>query len=130
MTNKMQQYYDDILEHGEKHLPRGMETVGLTNQCFSFTPGEVFTRPGGNINIGFVELLQFISGMFDIEPFRVVAPNARLDLFTHQSAYGPRVTAQLPLPFLPSVHFAMGQLAQSPPGSPTPLRLSNERHMT
>ncbi len=96
MTNPMQKYYDDILEHGEKHLPRGLETVGLTNQCFSFVPGQVFTRPAGNINIGFVELLQFISGTFDITPFRAVAPNARLDLFTHQSAYGPRVAEQLP----------------------------------
>ena len=96
MTSMMQKYYDDILEHGEKHLPRGLETVGLTNQCFAFVPGQVFTRPAGNINIGFVELLQFIAGTFDIAPFRVVAPNARLDLFTHQSAYGPRVAEQLP----------------------------------
>lgn len=96
MTNNLQSYYDYVLRHGEKHLPRGLETVGLTNQCFSFVPGQVFTRPGGNINIGFIELLQFISGTFDIIPFRVVAPNARLDLFTYQSAYGPRVIEQLP----------------------------------
>ena len=96
MTNIMQQYYDDILENGEKHLPRGLETVGLTNQVFTFVPGQVFTRLGGNISIGFVELLQFISGTFDIEPFRVVAPNARLELFTRQSAYGPRTVEQLP----------------------------------
>ena len=95
MINSMQQYYSDILEHGEKRKPRGLETVGLTNQVFTFTPGEVFTRPRGNIDIGFVELLQFISGTFSIDPFKVVAPNARLDLFTHQSAYGPRVGDQL-----------------------------------
>lgn len=96
MTNVLQQYYEDILEHGEKHMPRGLETVGLMNQCFTFVPGEVFARPGGNVNIGFIELLQFISGTFDLEPFRVVAPNARLDLFTQQSAYGPRTVEQLP----------------------------------
>lgn len=96
MNNKLQQYYNDVLEHGEKRLPRGLETVGLINQCFSFIPGEVFVRPGGNISIGFIELLQFVSGTFSIEPFRVIAPNARLDLFTYQSAYGPRVVEQLP----------------------------------
>jgi hypothetical protein len=82
--------------NGVKSSPRGLETVGLFDQSFSFSPGEVFVRPKANLNIGFIEMLQFITGTFDIRPFEIIAPNARLDLFTNQSAYGPRTVEQLP----------------------------------
>lgn len=92
----MQKYYDDISKNGVKSYPRGLETVGLVDQSFWFYPGEVYSRPQTNISIGFIELLQFISGTFSITPFKIAAPKARLDLFTGQSAYGPRVADQLP----------------------------------
>jgi len=94
--NSMQSYYEDILKNGSKALPRGLETIGLVDQSFWFHPGEVYLRDNINVAIGFVELLQFISGSFSIAPFEMVAPRARLDLFTLQSAYGPRVVDQLP----------------------------------
>lgn len=96
MSSPLQNYYNDIYGSGAKISPRGMETRALFDQSFWFTPGEVYVRPHANLNIGFVEMLQFITGTFDIEPFKVVAPNARLDLFTNQSAYGPRTASQLP----------------------------------
>lgn len=96
MGSALQNYYQDILKNGVKTTPRGLATRGLFDQSFWFEPGEVFVRPRINLNIGFIELLQFISGTFSIKPFQVAAPNARLDLFTHQSAYGPRVVDQLP----------------------------------
>lgn len=96
MKSALQKYYEDVLNHGTKAKPRGLETVQLLDQSFWFYPGQVYVRPHINLAIGFVELLQFISGSFDIEPFKIVAPNARLDLFTGQSAYGPRVVNQLP----------------------------------
>lgn len=95
MVSTLQGYYNDIWASGMKGSPRGMPTRGLFDQSFWFTPGEVFIRPRSNINIGFVELLQFISGTFSVKPFSIVAPKARLDLFTGQSAYGPRVASQL-----------------------------------
>lgn len=95
-VSTLQSYYEDVATHGVKSYPRGLETVGLVDQSFAFTPGHVFVRPNSNLNIGFVEGLQFIDGTFSIKPFKIVAPNARLDLFTGQSAYGPRVATQLP----------------------------------
>jgi thymidylate synthase len=39
-------------------------------------------------------MLQFMLGTFDIEQIAVVAPNAKLELFTGQSSYGPRTIGQ------------------------------------
>lgn len=94
--NNYQLYYNHIVGDGAiRQVPRGLATTGKVDQKFYFNPGEVYTRPGGNPNIGFIELLQFMSGSFNIGTFKKVTPNARLDLFTRQSAYGPRTVDQL-----------------------------------
>lgn len=83
--------YIRSLTKGSKASPRGIATSQLRDESFSFFPGRVVRRIKDNPAIGFVELLQFIAGTFNVENIEAVAPNARLDLFTHQSAYGPRV---------------------------------------
>jgi hypothetical protein len=91
----MQDFYKDVLREGRKTSPRGLSATAKHDTSFSFIPGQVWTRPGMNKEIGFVELLQWIDGSFSIKPFEKYAPKARLDLFTYQSAYGPRTNEQL-----------------------------------
>jgi hypothetical protein len=71
-----------------------MDARTLHNTTFDFVPGQVFTRPGMNMDIGFIELLQWIAGTFSIKPFERHAPKAHLELFTYQMAYGPRTKTQ------------------------------------
>lgn len=90
MRNYYQAFYDEIASEGNPSIPRGQMVTEVKNTTFIFHPGDVFTRKGGNPTIGFIEALQFIGGTFDIRNFERWTPNARLDLFTSQSAYGPR----------------------------------------
>lgn len=94
MTNLMNHHYKSVRHSGLTGKPRGLDVTQVLDMPLTFIPGSVYTRPGGSSSIGFVELLQFIAGTFNIETFKKVAPNARLDLFTGQSAYGPRVVGQ------------------------------------
>lgn len=87
-------YYDHILTYGTVSTPRGLKVTHLKDQAFGFMPGDLYRGPKTNLAIGFIELLQFITGQFSIEPFQKLAPNAQLELFTGQSAYGPRVVGQ------------------------------------
>lgn len=96
MTNIMQMHYDNVLENGRISNPRGFKVKEVVNRGLYTMPGNVYSRPGGNSTIGFIELLQFIAGTFRIETFKKLTPNARLDLFTYQSAYGPRTLSQIP----------------------------------
>lgn len=91
--NYYSRYYKKLLK-GDPAKPRGMETVQLMNVHHTFFPGTIVRRRKDNIAIGLTELLQFIAGDFDLGGFAVAAPNARLDLFGAQSAYGPRTKNQ------------------------------------
>jgi len=94
-TNEFQKYYDHIITGGRSSKPRKLATKALYNASFEYLPGILYSRPKCNLAIGFVELLQFIAGIFDPKTIAAVAPKAQLDLFTSQSAYGPRVGEQL-----------------------------------
>ena len=89
-----QDYYENIVDRGLATSPRGLRTTTVFNTKFEFGPGVLYKRPGDNLAIGFVELFQLILGIFDVSQIARVAPNARLDLFTEQSAYGPRTIGQ------------------------------------
>lgn len=94
VPEEYQSYYNRVLKLGYAAKPRGLDVVTLQDQEFLFTAGSIVRRPHGNIAIGFVELFQFAMGIFNAESFKRVAPHARLDLFTGQSAYGPRTAGQ------------------------------------
>jgi hypothetical protein len=89
-----QDYYESIVDRGLAQHPRGLCTTAVFDNTFIFIPGTVYKRPGDNLAIGFVELYQFILGTFNKSQIANVAPKARLDLFTGQSAYGPRTVGQ------------------------------------
>lgn len=87
-------YYQSILDHGETRYPRGMSTVGVWDTNPVFRTGWFPRRPKDNPAIGIIEGLQFIAGKFDKDAIISAAPGAKHELFTHQSAYGPRVGEQ------------------------------------
>lgn len=94
MPTRYDRYYK-MLTKGSRASPRGLGVSYVQNAVYSFTPGHVVRRDRDNPAIGLIELTQLVAGTFDIESIARVAPNARLDLFTGQSAYGPRIGNQL-----------------------------------
>lgn len=75
-------------QHGDT-----IEYLGLT--VYS-SPGEMPRRSNINYNIGYMEALQLIAGIYNIQAMIEVAPNASHKLFTLPMAYGPRVANQVP----------------------------------
>jgi hypothetical protein len=88
-------YYKQILTHGLKAKPRGKEVKFIKDVTYSYIPGYFPRRPHDNPAIGLMEGLQMIAGIFDHDAIARVAPRAQLDLFTGQSAYGPRIEDQM-----------------------------------
>ena len=90
-------YYAYLLAAGKSSAPRGVDTVALHNVSVTFAGRRVPRRPKDNPAIGIIEGLQLLAGIFDRPSLEAAAPHARLDLFSEQSAYGPRVASQIPL---------------------------------
>lgn len=87
-------FYDYIIRHGASVYPRGLGAVCIYDNVFQFIPGTIIRRKGDNPSIGFIEMFQFIAGYFDHNEIKALAPHARLELFTQQSAYGPRTSGK------------------------------------
>lgn len=96
MLNEYTRWIRRIVK-GVDAAPRGLPVRYIRDVVYPYIPGTVLRRTKDNPAVGTVEALQVIAGVFDIESIRQVAPNARLDLFSAQSAYGPRIGDQLPL---------------------------------
>ena len=73
---------------------RAVERIGIS---LGFDAGSLVNRRRGNLNIGWIELLQLLAGVFDKESLIRAAPNADHSLFTEGMAYGLRVRDQLPV---------------------------------
>lgn len=94
----MRTYYDryvDKLLAGEVRRPRNLKTYSIQNTTFAVKTGTTYRRKGDNPLIGFMEGLQFVAGIFKHDQIARIAPRAKLDLFTDQAAYGPRVGKQI-----------------------------------
>lgn len=61
----------------------------------SFQAGMLVKRPRIHYPLGWMEMLQFIGGIFSLDLIKAVAPKANHELFTSQMAYGPRVAHQM-----------------------------------
>lgn len=95
MIPSYEQHFRTILR-GNLASPRGKDVHEVYNATLLLRPGEMPGRKNLNYRLGIMEGLQFIAGIFRPDWIGAVAPNARLDLFTHQAAYGPRAVDQLP----------------------------------
>lgn len=91
-----EEYYTMLRNTGSAWLPRGHGTTALRDLTVTFPRLQVPRRLRDNPAIGIVEGLQLIAGVFDRNSLEAAAPNARLELFSAQSAYGPRVATQIP----------------------------------
>lgn len=69
------------------------ERLGLS---YCMRMGMLVTRAGINYGIGWIEGMQLLAGVYDLESIKRVAPKANHDLFTPEMAYGPRVAHQVP----------------------------------
>lgn len=85
----------DILNAGIVTSPRGEKTYELLNASVQFMPGTMIDRKGMNENLGWLEALMMLSGTFNIEHIKKVAPRANHALYEYQSDYGPRVASQI-----------------------------------
>lgn len=92
--NYYSRYTRTILNSGTKITPRGLPVIAKYNVTFATVPGFTYRREKDNPLIGFMEGLQFIAGIGDIDAIARVAPHADLSLFTGQSIYGPRAGDQ------------------------------------
>lgn len=86
-----------VIERGERVPSRYGDTREQLGAQLIFRAGWIPPRRKIALGIGWAEGLQLISGEFDIEAIRRVAPNSRLELFTAEMAYGPRVKNRVPV---------------------------------
>lgn len=96
LESRYQVAIQQLLAYGhtvESPYGRTLERMGIT---LSFQAGQLVNRRLGNLNIGWMELLQLIAGVFDLHGFKQIAPNANHNLFTEAMAYGLRIRDQVP----------------------------------
>jgi hypothetical protein len=96
MIPSYENYFRSILGRGGRSNPRGLDVTEVFDAVIKFRAGEMPGRKKVNWSLGIMEGLQLIAGVFDKGAIARVAPKADLSLFTHQSAYGPRLAGQVP----------------------------------
>ena len=84
-----------ILRDGDRCAPRGKETHELLNASIQFTPTVMIGRRGMSKRLAWLESLMMVGGVFDLDIIAAVAPKANIELYRHQSDYGPRIYQQL-----------------------------------
>lgn len=85
----------EVLTLGKIVDSRYGKTIEMLGGQLKCSSGTLFTRTGINYSLGFMELLQMVGGVFDLEAIKRVAPNANHSLFTYPMAYGPRIKHQM-----------------------------------
>lgn len=92
--------YPAVLEDTKKVGTWQTSQHGQTMECLLTQvisdPGEMIRRTNINYSIGYMEALQIIAGVYNIQAMVEVAPNASHKLFTLPMAYGPRLAVQMP----------------------------------
>ncbi len=91
--------YWDVVEAvqlaGSPVSPRGVRTRELLNVSVTAPMGWSPSREGMNNCIGWAEALMLLTGTFEPDVLRRVAPKADHSLFTFGMAYGPKMGGQL-----------------------------------
>lgn len=90
-------FFCQVKENGIKVPSRHGDTIENTGpKTITFPAGALVSRPRIHYPLGWMELLQFVGGVFDPDAIKRIAPRANHELFTAQMAYGPRVLHQMP----------------------------------
>jgi hypothetical protein len=96
LDSSYRELVDFIVGNGARVPSRYGDTLEVTGASLEFEAGALVSRKGINHALGYMELLQLIAGVYDLNAIARVAPKADLSLFTPQMAYGPRVVDQIP----------------------------------
>lgn len=108
---------------GRKVSPRGKvtrEVPGLLT--LQYQPGETFTRDGmPNPNLGLMEGLMMVAGIFSADQIKAVAPRADVHMWTPMAQYGPRVATQL--------WYATEKLVGDPATRQASIMVSSDQHV-
>jgi hypothetical protein len=87
--------YWDALAAVRDHCPRVETRLGLATQALNIAvrvdPYQMPRRAKMRRELGYMELLQLLTGVFDTAEIARVAPNVNLDIFGASAIYGPRV---------------------------------------
>lgn len=87
--------YWDALAAVRDHCPRVETRLGLATQALNISlrvdPYQMPRRAKMRRELGYMELLQLLTGVFDTTEIARVAPNVNLDIFGESAVYGPRV---------------------------------------
>ena len=96
MINSFSGYFSTVVKHGQTVPSRFGSTIEMPQPLsITFDAGDMVSRRGINYDIGWIELLQLVAGIYEPQAFARVAPNANLELFTSKMAYGPRIRWQM-----------------------------------
>lgn len=90
------QLVSDTLYKGHKIDSRYGPCIEMLGGRFDAMVGTLVTKKNMNYTLGWMELLQVVAGIFDLDEIKRVAPKANHSLFTPEMAYGPRVIGQMP----------------------------------
>lgn len=94
-TNSTIPLFKYFLEHGTEFDSRLGPTFELLGATMRFPASMVPYRPGMVRRLGYVELLQVLSGYFDERHLKKAAPGLRYP-YGHVHAYGTKIYQQLP----------------------------------
>ena len=90
-------FYERVAEHGVTYPSRFGDMIEMQwPATIEFLAGALVKRDRINYALGWMEMLQFIGGVYEPDAIKRVAPRANHALFTPQMAYGPRVKDQMP----------------------------------
>jgi hypothetical protein len=94
-VDPIHEFANYVLATGNRVESRYGPTIEYIGGRLEVLSGVLVERPGINWTLGWVEVLQLLSGCYDLDSIKRVAPNANHDLFTYEMAYGPRIYFEL-----------------------------------
>lgn len=86
----------EVLYRGSTIDSRYGPCIEVIGGQFRGNVGSLITKSGINYSLGWMELLQVVAGVYNLEAIKRVAPKANHSLFTYEMAYGPRIHYQMP----------------------------------
>ena len=94
--NEIEALVKEVKENGWNVPSRYGDTIEVVCDGIIVPAGTMAARDGMNQTLGWMEMLQLLAGVYDLESLQRVAPKAEISLFTYDMAYGPRVVDQIP----------------------------------
>lgn len=96
-------HWDPIHSFAENVLVEGDRVESRYGLCIESLGGRLdvpsgilVAREGINLSLGWMEFLQLVAGVYDLDALKAVAPKADHSLFTYAMAYGPRIYYKAP----------------------------------